>query len=176
MTSGMVSSRSLPDSPSRPGAQDRGAWGVGWSSVADTNICLISLGSGTAGRAAQPIWSVRTVIPRMRLGHRPVKLPIANVLMFRWLPHAALSPLKTPRKQIYSPQLRRFKERRLRQPLTLTKTGRSRLSRANCPRWPGFAGGGSFGAVNGPFSGGPASSDFDLNPTGKLPGQRRNYP
>ena len=104
----------------------------------------------------------------MRLGHRPVKLPIANVLGFRWLPHAALSPLKTPRKQIYSPQLRRFKELTLRQPLTLTKTGRSRISRANCPRWPGFAGGGSFGAVNGPFSGGPASSDFDLNPTGKL--------
>src|SRR6266404_4328078 len=58
---------------------------------------------------------------------------------------AAFSPTKTPRKQIYSPQLRRFKELVLRRPVTLTKTGRSRISRANCPRWPGSTGGGSFG-------------------------------
>jgi ribosomal protein L34 len=51
----------------------------------------------------------------------------------------AVLPLKTPRKQIYSPQLRRFKEGLMRQPPTLTKTGRSRISRANCPRWPGFS-------------------------------------
>ena len=73
----------------------------------------------------------------MRFGHRPVKLPIANVRWFPWPGSAALPPLKTPRKQIYSPQLRRFKELALRHPVTLTKTGRSLISRANCPRWPG---------------------------------------
>ena len=30
----------------------------------------------------------------------------------------------------------------------------------NCPRWPGSTGGGSFWAVNGPFSGRPASPDL----------------
>ena len=108
----------------------------------------------------------------MRLGGAAVKLPIANVLWFRWPRRTAVLPVKTPRNQIYSPQLRRFKERALRHPLTLTKTGRSLISRANCPRWPGIPGGGSFGAVNGPF--GPARIiGLDLNPTGKLPGQRR---
>jgi ribosomal protein L34 len=84
------------------------------------------------------------LIPRMRFGPRPVKLPIANVRRFQWPWAAAFSSVKTPRKQKYSPQLRRFKERLTRQPLTLTKTGRSRISRANCPRWPGTPGGGSF--------------------------------
>ena len=115
----------------------------------------------------------RTLIPRMRFGPRPVKLPIANVLMFRWSGHAAVSPLKTPRKQIYSPQLRRFKERLPRQPPTLTKTGRSRISRANCPRCPGSTRGRLVWAVNGPFSGRPASPDLISIQQAELPGQRR---
>src|ERR1700722_4767912 len=41
---------------------------------------------------------------------------------------------KTPRKLIYSDKLCRFEELQLRHPATLTKTGRSRISRANCPR------------------------------------------
>ena len=45
-----------------------------------------------------------------------------------------LLPTKTPRKQIYSRQLRDFEEPRMRRRATLTKTGRSRISRANCPR------------------------------------------
>src|ERR1700709_1297475 len=53
---------------------------------------------------------------------------------------SAVSPLKTPRKQIYSTQLRHFKEPRLRRSAALTETGRSRISRANCPRWPGSPG------------------------------------
>src|SRR3981189_2523589 len=57
-----------------------------------------------------------------------VKLRIANVGGFHRLRSAAASPLKTPRKQIYSRQLRRFKEPRLRHRATLTKTGRSRIS------------------------------------------------
>ena len=105
---------------------------------------LISAWSASALKPPRSILT-GTVIPRMRLGYRPVKLPIANVPTSPWSGQAAFSPLKTPRKQIYSPQLRRFKERLPRQPPTLTKTGRSRISRANCPRWPGSTGGGSFG-------------------------------
>jgi ribosomal protein L34 len=37
----------------------------------------------------------------------------------------------------------------------LTKTGRSRISRVNCPRWPGLDRGGSFGRETARF--GPAS-------------------
>src|SRR5882757_6595835 len=47
----------------------------------------------------------------------------------------------------------------------------------NCPRWPGSPGGGSFGAVNGPFWAGQHHRTY-LNSaaklqTAKLPGQRR---
>ena len=124
----------------------------------------------------------RTLIPRMRFGPRPVKLPIANVRGFRWSGRAAFSPTKTPRKQIYSPQLRRFKERPVRQPLTLTKTGRSRISRANCPRWPGSTRGRLVWAVNGPFSGRPASPDLisiqqaNCPVSGELPVKRTYQP
>jgi hypothetical protein len=56
---------------------------------------------------------------------------------------------------------------------TLTETGRSRISRANCPRWPGSA--------RGRLTLGPETARFgpvciigrDFNSTGKLPGQRR---
>jgi ribosomal protein L34 len=58
---------------------------------------------------------------------------------------------KTRRKKHYLAQLRRFEEARMRRWATLTKRGRSRISRANCPRWPGFTEDGSFGAANGPF-------------------------
>jgi len=47
--------------------------------------------------------------------------------------------------------LRRFKESLLRQPLTLTKTGRSRISRANCPRWPGPTGAAQIGPETARF-------------------------
>ena len=60
----------------------------------------------------------------------PVKLPIANVGRFRLPGHSNLLTNKTPLKQIYSPQLRHFKEARLRHGVTLTKTGASRISRA----------------------------------------------
>jgi large subunit ribosomal protein L34 len=36
----------------------------------------------------------------------------------------------------------------------LTKTGRSSISRANCPRWPGSTGAALFGPKNGPFRAG----------------------
>ena|GEM_PF-5769192 len=57
-------------------------------------------------------------------------------------------------------------------PATLTKTGRSRISRAIVRDGPALAGGGSFGPSMARF--GLASiSGLNLNPTGKLPGQRR---
>jgi ribosomal protein L34 len=63
--------------------------------------------------------------------------------------------LKTSRKQIYSPQLRRFKELTLRQPPDIDENRslpyKPRQLSAMARHYPG---GGSFGAVNGPF--GPA--------------------
>src|SRR4051794_33088737 len=88
---------------------------------------------------------------------------------------------KTPRKQIYSSQLCQFKEGRLRHAVTLTKTGASRISRAIVRDGPAFPGGGSFGAVNGPFWAGQHHRTY-LNSAAKLrgriaaaklPGQRR---
>jgi ribosomal protein L34 len=56
---------------------------------------------------------------------------------------------------IYSRELRRFEEAQLWHPATLTKTGRSRISRANCPRWPGPTGAAHLGPEMARF--GPAS-------------------
>ena len=53
----------------------------------------------------------------------------------------------------------------------LTKTGRSRISRANCPRWPGSTGAAHLGRKR-PVSGRPAVTDL-ISFLGKLPGQRR---
>ena len=39
----------------------------------------------------------------------------------------------------------------MRRVATLTETGRSRISRANCPRWPGSTGGGSIGPETARF-------------------------
>src|SRR5437588_3995113 len=100
----------------------------------------------------------------MRSASGPVKLPIANVGRFQRLTRvsgrAACLPLKTPRKQIYSSQLCHFREPRLRHDVTLTKTGASRISRAIVRDGPVLPGGGSFGAVNGPVLGRPASPDL----------------
>ena len=101
---------------------------------------------------------------RMRPGSEPVKLRIANVgrfldLMNRRARRHALHQ-EAQRKQHHSRQLRRFRGLRLRHPGTLTKTGRSRISRANCPRWPGLTGGGSFWGRKRPILGRPASEDL----------------
>jgi hypothetical protein len=58
----------------------------------------------------------------------------------------------------------------------LTKTSRSRISRANCPRWPGSTGAAHLGRKR-PVSGRPALADLISFQgklfLGKLPGQRR---
>jgi len=56
---------------------------------------------------------------------------------------------------------------------TLTKTERSRISRANCPRSPGLSGRGSLGAENGPLR---AQNRGFTSFLGELPGQRRTDP
>src|SRR6266702_926624 len=113
----------------------------------------------------------------MRSASGLAKLPIANVGRFRDPIRSpgvsACSPLKTPRKQIYSSQLRHFKEDRLRHAATLTKTGASRISRAIVRDGPVLPGGGSFGAVNGPFWAGQHHRTY-LNSAAKL--QRQNCP
>jgi ribosomal protein L34 len=109
----------------------------------------------------------------MRSAPRSVKLPIANVGRFQSQRRASFSSLKTPRKQIYSSQLRHFKEPEMRRPVTLTKTGASRISRAIVRDGPALPGGGSFGAVNGPFWAGQHYRTY-LNSAAKL--QRQNCP
>jgi large subunit ribosomal protein L34 len=94
-------------------------------------------------------WEIclRTGAFRMRFAPQPVKLQFDNVDRFRTECAAGPawnrlhpSPEKTPRILVYSPQLRRFKGSTAQPPARLTKTGRSRISRANCPRWPGSTG------------------------------------
>jgi hypothetical protein len=95
------------------------------------------------------------------------------------LGEAPFSPLKTPRKQIYSRQLRHFKEARLRHGVTLTKTGASRISRAIVRDGPVFPGGGSFGAANGPFWAGQHHRTYlnsAANCSGKIARSAENYP
>jgi ribosomal protein L34 len=64
----------------------------------------------------------------------------------------------------------------------LTKTGRSRISRANCPRWPGFSPGRLIWAGNGPSLGRPASPDAisiqqaNCPVSGELPVKRTYQP
>ena len=55
----------------------------------------------------------------------------------------------------------------MRRVATLTKTGRSRISRANCPRWPGSTGAAQLGRKR-PVSGRSASPDLP-HLSGKLP-------
>ena len=59
-----------------------------------------------------------------------------------------------------------------RPPPRLTKTGRSLISRPNCPRWSGVTGGRLIWGRVRLILGRPASPDY-LNSTGILPGQRR---
>src|SRR5450631_1484852 len=127
----------------------------------------------------------------MRLARAAVKLRIANVRRFpssnarnrtREYPSSALAVVqvgnsrlglrtaipahKTPGIPLYSRQLRRFGERRMRHPATLTETGRSRISRANCPRWPGSTGAARFGPETARL--GPASITGLTSLSGKI--------
>src|SRR5664279_802879 len=90
----------------------------------------------------------------MRFAPAAVKLRIANVRRFPSSNGCGMNrhpAHKTLRKPLYSRKLRRFEEREMRQRATLTKTGASRISRANCPRWPGSTGAARFGPQNGPL-------------------------
>jgi hypothetical protein len=77
----------------------------------------------------------------MRFAPHPVKLRIANVFdsvcRFRFKCPAtkpACSHEKSPEILMDARKLCRFDELKLRQVARLTETGRSRISRANCPR------------------------------------------
>ncbi len=201
MTSGMVNSSSLPDRPSRRAARGRGVapWSR-WSSVAVTRICLQwlfqhaalprkrsnygSLMSATAiyGRAASSAirsegtprdlddvaWPNRPSEPARHADvPKPPRQPVSS--------RPSRSHNTSSRFGRYSAEAvdaGDVREVDRRPPGRLTKTGRSRISRANCPRWPGLTGGGSFGPETARF--GPASiTGLHLNSTGRLPGQRR---
>src|SRR5437763_4940786 len=119
ITRGMVSSNSLPDSPRRRGGLARGIISVvGWSSVPDTLSAFAGpvLEDAIHRPARSNYGSLMSVVSSFRL--RSIELPS--------------SPLKTPQKSDYSRQIRRFEENRPNILQSLTKTGRSLLSRANC--------------------------------------------
>jgi len=65
----------------------------------------------------------------------------------------------TPRLLNYSQLMSRSKEPSVGRPATLTKRGRSLISRANCPRWSGSSRAASFWAGNG-LLGLPTSADI----------------
>ena len=167
----MVSSSSLPDRPRRRGARGRGASGVGWS-VADTNICPddLSFGARPATKPARPHGG--TLIPRMRFGPRPVKLPIANVCRFQWS-CGRLFVRKNPAKtDIFAP-IATFQ----RSTVATTPDIDENRSLPYKPRQLSamarlFPGGGSFRGRKWPVWAGPHHRTH-LNSTGKLPGQRR---
>ena len=86
------------------------------------------------------------VIPRMRLGHPAVKLPIANV---RWCPmapaRAAVLPVENPAKtDIFAP-IATFQRTRAAANPDIDENRSLPYKPRNCPRWPGSTGGGSFG-------------------------------
>src|SRR5258705_10732178 len=92
MISGMVSSSSLPDRPSRRDGLGRGDSVVGCSSVSDTMFAF--------ARAL-----------RMRFGPEPVKLRIANVQGVPYLMHMGASAIlagKTTARLDIFPQITRF--------------------------------------------------------------------
>src|SRR3954466_15783814 len=114
----------------------------------------------------------------MRFAPEPVKLRIANVLgspdLMRGQP-GRHPPIRNAINQRYPPQLRRFEELCLRHLAALTKTGRSRISRANCPRWPGLTGAAHLGPETARVWAGQhhrTSSQFN----GSIARSAENYP
>jgi len=113
----------------------------------------------------------------MRPAPEPVKLQIANVCVGRIQAARprppgtkATIPLKTPQNPQYSRQSNRTGESGKRHSVQLTETGRSRISRANCPRWPGSTGAAHLGRKRSMFG---ASICGLISFLGELPGQRR---
>ena len=125
----------------------------------------------SAPPSTNPAPPISYVIPRMRFVPGPVKLPIAHVRGFRYRRRSAALPLKTPLKQIYSPQLRHFKEPPSRRSAALTETGRSRISRPIVRDGPVLPGAAHLGPSMVRF--GPDSIIGLISFNGKLPGQRR---
>ena len=136
----------------------------------------------------------------MRFAPEPVKLQFDHVCRFRPMtdrndgpsrpyPRPATTRSKTPPKLKTGSTARRdprtentasadiftgivpFQRTAQEHHAALTKTGRSRISRANCPRWPGSTGAAHLGRKR-PVSGRPAVTDL-ISFLGKLPGQRR---
>jgi len=138
----MVSSSSFPDRPSRRGSLARGGVLFGCSSIADVITTFEALLFGYLGPAQRAVKSrFNNTVPRDPIG------PDAGsgVEMFKVNGHRrSVGRLRedkdptffcnTPRLLNYSQLMSRSKEPSVGRPATLTKRGRSLISRANCPR------------------------------------------
>ena len=83
--------------------------------------------------------------------------------------HALKNPAKT---DIFAP-IATFQRTDIAAPRDIDENRGLPYKPRNCPRWPGLPGGGSFGAVNGPFWAGQHHRTY-LNSAAKL--QRQNCP
>src|SRR5882757_9056462 len=121
----------------------------------------------------------------MRSASGPVKLPIANVGRFpdlvRSLGASRLPARKNPAKTDIFVPIAPIQRTPIAARRDIDENRGLPYKPRNCPRWPGSSGGGSFGAVNGPFWAGQHHRTY-LNSAAKLrgriaaaklPGQRR---
>ena len=114
--------------------------------------------------------------------HPAVKLPIANVLMFRWSrQRRRLAPKNPAKTDIFAP-IATFQRTRSAATPDIDENRSLPYKPANCPRWPGSTGGRLVWAVNGLFSGRPASPDSisiqqaNCPVSGELPVKRTYQP
>jgi ribosomal protein L34 len=122
----------------------------------------------------------------MRFGSGPVKLPIANVLTppepgCRGRARRALIAKNPAKTDIFTPNAT-FQRTAVAATPDIDENRSLPYKPPNCPRWPGSTGGGSIWAVNGLFSGRPASPDLisiqqaNCPVSGELPVKRTYQP
>src|SRR4029079_5923784 len=109
----------------------------------------------------------------MRSASGLVKLPIANVGRFQLPGRSTFLALKNPAKTDIFVAIAPFQRSPIAARRDIDENRGLPYKPRNCPRWPGTPGGGSFGAVNGPFWAGQHHRTY-LNSAAKL--QRQNCP
>src|SRR6267154_1039421 len=139
MTRGMVSSSNLPDRPSRRARCGGGAWMVGWSSFADTNIRLDDPVTARCQTLNRPHcrWShadLRGCVPHPdRSNYRSLMSAGSNGRTKHLL--APKNPAKTDIFAAIAP----FQRSPIAAPRVIDENRGLPDKPRNCPRWPGSA-------------------------------------